>query len=222
MCFGLCPTSLLHSLIAFDNLHCRLSIVRSMWSYVRECMHACSFDIQEKFVKTLRLQLGEYYVTCYERDKNLSAMHGEQIEQFLILIPKIADFLKSELEQTRKVKALLKLLHYHPLLDSFVRISIVKDKDKYERGIVAFKNNLVLCQEAASETILINHTIGDNESFYSHALFCYYPQLIDQLWKSYDVGIGIFTLQDFERRNKESKNAARRFTMLNTMCIAKQ
>jgi hypothetical protein len=209
--FGLHPTLLPYSSIAFDNLHCRLSIVRSIWSYIREYICAYSFDIQEKFIKILRLQLGEYYVACYETGKNLSVMHGEQIEQFLVLIPKIADFLKTELEQTRKVKALLKLLHYYPLLDSFMRISIVKDKDKYEIDIVSFKSNLILYQEAASETILTNHTIGDNESFYSHVLFCYYPQLIDRLWTSHNVGIGIFTLQGFERRNKESKNAARRF-----------
>ena len=105
----------------------------------------------------------------------------------------------------------MKVLYYYPLLDSFIRISTVKDKDKYERDIVTFKNNLMLYQEAASETILTSYIIGDNESFYSHVLFCYYPQLIDRLWTSHNVGIGIFTLQGFERRNKESKNAARRF-----------
>ena len=166
------PNLLSYSSIAFDNLHCRLSIAQSIWSYVREHICAYSFDIQEKFVKMLALQLGEYHVTCYETGKNLSAMHGEQIEQFLILIPKIIDFLKTELEQTRKVKALLKALYHYPLLDSFIRISTVKNKDEYERDRVAFKNNLILYQEAASETILTSHAIGDNESFYSHVLFC--------------------------------------------------
>ena len=62
-----------------------------------------------------------------------------------------------------------------------MRISTVKDKDMHERGIVAFNNNLILYQEAASETILTSDAIGDNESLYSHMLFCYYPQLIDWL-----------------------------------------
>ena len=62
-----------------------------------------------------------------------------------------------------------------------MRISIVTDKDKYERDIVEFNNHLMLYQEVASETILIKYIVGNNESFYSHVLFCYYPKLIDWL-----------------------------------------
>ena len=46
---------------------------------------------------------------------------------------------------------------------------------------------------------------GNNETFYLHALRCYFPQLATKLFKKHCMGLGIFTMQGFERRNKESK-----------------
>ena len=124
---------------------------------------------------------------------------------------KISFFLLTELEGIRKINKILKLLYYYPLIYSFIRISAIKDKDKYERDIVIFKSNLMLYQEAASKRILVNYTVRDNESLHSYIMFYYYLKLIGWLWKSYKVGIKIFSLQRFKRRNKELKNAARHF-----------
>ena len=52
---------------------------------------------------------------------------------------------------------------------------------------------------------------GDNETFYSHVLRHYLPEISKQTIKDHNLGLGIFTMQGFERRNKESKNCFKRF-----------
>ena len=116
----------------------------------------------------------------------------------------------------------MQALTAYPRIDRFMRTSKVIDIDKsqeiqnqqkleYENDIKMFKSNLLKYQEAASKTYLSKNTMGDSENFYSHALFCYYPQLVDRIWKDHEMGVGMFNLQGMERRNKESKNAAKRF-----------
>ena len=74
-----------------------------------------------------------------------------------------------------------------------------------------FKNQLLIYQRAASHTILSINSSSDSEGFYNHILFNYYPYLVDKFWREYKVDLGVFNLQRFERKNKESKKAARNF-----------
>ena len=53
--------------------------------------------------------------------------------------------------------------------------------------------------------------VGDDESFYMHVVRFYFPQIMKKLYKEFGVGIGVCTMQGFERRNKESKNTMKRF-----------
>ena len=220
--FGINPSLLPLSSIGFDNMHTRFSNVRSIWTYVRDYVESYGYNLQNKFSTLLKLQIGEYYIDCHDTGKSLAVMHGEQIDSFLDLIPKIADFLKVNFEPTEQLNNILHLLQYYPPIDSFLRISQVIDTNlssenqmkqikQYEEDFKVFKSNLLCYQKAASETFLTRQFQGDRETFCSHVLFCYYPQMIQRIWDKHKMGIGIFTLQGFERRNKESKTAAKRF-----------
>ena len=59
----------------------------------------------------------------------------------------------------------------------------MKQKLDYENKILQFKQNLIIYQQAASQTILSINTTGDSESFYAHVLFNYIPQLVDKIWQ---------------------------------------
>mmetsp|Transcript_13585 Transcript_13585/g.20126 ORF Transcript_13585/g.20126 Transcript_13585/m.20126 type:complete len:199 (-) Transcript_13585:31-627(-) len=48
--------------------------------------------------------------------------------------------------------------------------------------------------------------------FYSHCLRFYLPKHAEELFTEHGVGLGVFTMQGYERRNKESKNTLKRFT----------
>lgn len=39
----------------------------------------------------------------------------------------------------------------------------------------------------------------------------YIPNMAKEIWTAHRCGIGIYIIQGFERRNKESKNTMRRF-----------
>ena len=43
---------------------------------------------------------------------------------------------------------------------------------------------------------------GDCETFYLHTIRFYMPDIVDDTWKKYYFGVGVFTMQGFERRNK--------------------
>ena len=55
-------------------------------------------------------------------------------------------------------------------------------------------------------------TIGNEETFYMHALRFYTPAIAKITFDRHGLGIGIFNMQGFERRNKESKNTLKRFS----------
>ena len=44
-----------------------------------------------------------------------------------------------------------------------------------------------------------------------HCLRFYIPKIAEETFQKHKLGLGIFTMQGFERRNKESKNTLRRF-----------
>lgn len=91
--YGADPHLLLPSSIGIDSLRNRLSNVRSIWSFIREYLERFGHALQEEFAKALSKLIGEYCAYCYQLNKNSSAIHGEQIELFLVLIPDIIIFL---------------------------------------------------------------------------------------------------------------------------------
>ena len=62
-----------------------------------------------------------------------------------------------------------------------------------------------------AKTFFTKSTVGDEENFYSHCLRYYLPVIARETFSVHGVGLGVFTMQGFERRNKESKNNFRRF-----------
>ena len=52
---------------------------------------------------------------------------------------------------------------------------------------------------------------GDRETIYMHVCRYYIPKIARLTFEMYGLGVGIFNMQGFERRNKESKNSLKRF-----------
>ena len=161
--------------------------------------------MNENFHSLLRELIGEYYVECFEMGKSLAVIHGEQIEQFITLIPKVISFLEKELEDTATLQNIIQILKVYPQIDTFLCISKVidtklsleeqaKQKETYIQRKTDFKFNLLLYQKAAANTILIQTITGDAENIYAYVLFCYFSILVDHLWEMHQVGIGIFNL----------------------------
>ena len=54
--------------------------------------------------------------------------------------------------------------------------------------------------------------VGGDETFYFHVLRYYLPQIAKTTLDRHSLGLGIFTMQGFECRNKDSKNTLRQFS----------
>ena len=57
----------------------------------------------------------------------------------------------------------------------------------------------------------VKSKVGGDETFYLHCLRFYMPMIAKDTLEKHGIGLGIFTMQGFERRNKESKNTLKRF-----------
>mmetsp|Transcript_47890 Transcript_47890/g.55252 ORF Transcript_47890/g.55252 Transcript_47890/m.55252 type:complete len:93 (-) Transcript_47890:8-286(-) len=56
-----------------------------------------------------------------------------------------------------------------------------------------------------------NKRVGDHGTYYLHYLRFYIHKRARQTWETHECGIGIYSMQGFERRNKESKNCMKKF-----------
>ena len=86
-------------------------------------------------------------------------------------------------------------------------------ESQYLREIETFKFNVKEFYSAGLRTFLSSPSQnGDDETFYMHCLRYYVPKIALETYETHKCGIGIFNMQGFERRNKESKNCLKRFS----------
>ena len=97
-------------------------------------------------------------------------------------------------------------------IESFLKISTVDDESTYPLLINEFQVNVKEFYKCGKYTFLTKRNDGDDETFYFHCLRFYIPDIVDKTWEKFKLGIGIYTMQGYERRNKESKNTLRRFS----------
>ena len=76
----------------------------------------------------------------------------------------------------------------------------------------AFNKSLKQFYEHGKFTFLTKNCPEDDKTFYMHCLRFYLPQKAKETIEEFNVGLGVFTMQGFEQRNKESKNALKRFS----------
>ena len=81
-----------------------------------------------------------------------------------------------------------------------------QQEQKYLADMVECKSNISLFYRHGSKYFLTKKDIGDQETFYMHTLHFYIPVIMDDTWENFHLGIGIYTMKGFERRNKERKN----------------
>ena len=83
-----------------------------------------------------------------------------------------------------------------------------------------FKKNIDLFYKCGTDTFLTGNEVGDDEKYYVHALKYYIPFHARKTWKDHKCRIGVFTMQGFECRNKESKNILRRFNNMKNKILS--
>ena len=83
---------------------------------------------------------------------------------------------------------------------------------KYKREMKTFVENIKEFYEIGEWSFLtkVKSKVGGDETFYMHCLRFYVPMIAKDTFEKHKLGLGIFTMQGFERQNKESKNTLKR------------
>ena len=143
---------------------------------------------------------------------------GAELLLFITNSPKIVAFLKSTFEDTDTLKDLCEGLELWQKITPFLVITTIKNIDEYNELKKKFVSNLKKFYTIGGisfltkKSISSNRNIGNDETFYMHTLRFFLPRIADKILEKHNLGLGIFTMQGFERRNKESKNTLRRFS----------
>ena len=70
----------------------------------------------------------------------------------------------------------------------------------------------LLYKFGATSFLTGSNDVGNNETFYFHTVRYYLPVIARENWDNFELGLGVFSMQGFERRNKESKCAMHNYS----------
>ena len=221
--FGIHPNKLRRDGIRFDIFHLRSAITRLLLNYLRRFIRAQTCSTMEAFAEILSNAWGPYHMSLWKCNKALTSLKGKQILKFIKTIPKVVEFLYENFVDTEKLKAFCNALEKWNWISAFISITTVvkldatpseesEQKADYVQKLDLFDQNVRTFYECGAKTFLTRSKVGDSETFYAHVLRCYLPKHARTTWETHSLGLGVFNMQGFERRNKESKNTMRRFT----------
>ena len=149
----------------------------------------------------------------WNNDKSFASFQGNELALYVAHIEIVNDFLHDKLADSEEI---VNISESHVLWkDMFIFLGYTRidDTDWYLQKIDEYISNAKAFYLIGSTTFLTSsNNVGDLETFYMHAMRFYTPQLAKTTFERHGLGIGIFNMQGFERRNKESKNTYRRFT----------
>ena len=120
---------------------------------------------------------------------------------------------KKKFVTTDTLKDICEYLQLWPKITKFMLIEKVEDVREYNEKLSGWIDLLKKFYVVGGRTFITknpNHP-GDDETFYLYCLRYYMPQIAKKTVDDFGLGLGIYTMQDFERRNKESKYTFRRF-----------
>ena len=210
--FGVHPDSLPISSIRFDMFHLSAAITRRVMNYMRNLMLKQSSQVRKDFTNTVLLKFWpEFHVYCWNNNLNFSKFQGRELSLFVSNISRVTDFMRDKLFQTHEIKQFSEAISLLTLIFKFMSVTYISANESYKDSLDSFKIDVRRFYACGKHTFL---STGD-EPFYFHCLCYYLPQLAEITYTRHTLGLGIFTMQGFERRNKESKGMIRKSCTFN-------
>ena len=212
--FGVHPSLLRRDDLRFDTFHMKCAITRKLMTYLRNFMLDQADSITAEFCKNvLKKFWNDYHLYIWTNNKYFSTFQGNELALFVANVDKIIDFLKSKFVFTSKIDDIAKVLSLWVDIFRFLGITYITDNEKYyNEDMKKFDRNVQEFYSVGGRTFLTKDgAVGSEETFYCHTLRYYFPPIAHITFERHGLGVGIFTMQGFERRNKESKNCMKRF-----------
>ena len=127
---------------------------------------------------------------------------------------KVNSFLSDKLVQTSTIVDICTSLTLWSKIFKFLGLTyITTSESQYLQDLAEFRSHVKDFYSMGSRTFLsCSGNTGQDETFYMHSLRYYIPKIALETFDKHKTGVGIFNMQGFERRNKESKNCLKRFS----------
>ena len=211
--YGFHPHKLPRNMLRFDVLHLRCSITRRLMSSLRKFMLTQSIELLMQFSDLLATFWIPRNVLVWNLNLGFQSMNGKELLAFINNTGLIVEFLQEKFVKTATRTNVSDGLILWSKISPFLVITAL-EKDKYNNELIQFKRRLKQFYNVGKSSFLTKNPafVGDDETFYMHTLRFYLPQIAEQTFEKFGLGLGIFTMQGFERRNKESKNTLSRFS----------
>ena len=194
------------------------SVGKQMIAYLRLRQ---GYKFETKLFKILKTVWSKGVLCLWRVKKKFSQLLGIKIKAFVLKCPKIASLLRSldsGLQQTPQVFLLAKALDLWYVIEKLLKRAKVdkKEVEGFPLELEKFKKNIDSFYKCGINTFLTSDEVGDDETYYLHALTYYILYHARKTSDDHKYGVGVFTMQGFERRNKMSKNILRRFNNMKT------
>jgi hypothetical protein len=134
----------------------------------------------------------------------------------------VSEYLEHHFVATKLRDNIISSLSLLPNIFAFLSLTYIRSHDGeepheyYNRELKEYVENVKRLYDIGADSFLTkSNEKGDNESFYFHVMRFYIPPIAATTFERHRLGVGIFKMQGFERRNKESKNTLSRFSTTN-------
>ena len=219
--FGIDPRKFPLSTIRFDVFHLFMAITRKVMGCVRDYTNRRPRKFRNQFTREVLEEIwkSNFHVSVWNNGLAFGCFQGNELFKFIQESEVVISFLRTKLHQSKKIQAVIRLVELLEPMKTFCSISTIGEEliseypskiESFERDVKEFHENSITCG-------VIDE---DVESFYMHALVYYLPAHARKTWTLHQLGLGIFNMQGFERRNKESKDTLKRFSTMNRNCAA--
>ena len=205
------PNHLPISSIRYDMMHMSMALTRSTITYTRQFVMSQEQMFIDTFNNHLRTFWLEFHLFVWNNNRPFSSFHGNELKLWVQNIPHSIEIIRENFEHTIHINNLCQLLQVFARLPDFWKITKIQNVREYKQKIAEYEQNVKELYTVGAKTTLTNNNTGDCETIYYHVARYYIPKIARELFEKYGVGVGIFSMQGFERRNKESKNTLKRF-----------
>ena len=146
-----------------------------------------------------------FYSNQFRYCEVLSRVDGSHVMKFIKDVNNLVSLIKTEYEHSAYLNHMCQLLLLLPILSKFWKKVEIESYSSYMEDIIEYENNINKFYYHGSFTIFTNTTLGDGETFYCHISKHWVPRLAKWTVNNLGCGIGLWTMQGFEHRNKQSK-----------------
>jgi len=146
----------------------------------------------------------------FQDNETLSRIQGKHIKGWIKDINNFVKMIEESIEcddNNPEMRDFVKACKVWTKITKFINIAKVPDDkvDAYKTELEDFNKNVVAFCKCGGTTFMKGDQMGDNETFYLHVVRNYLPEIAKNVLENCQFGLGVFTMQGFEHRNKQSK-----------------